>query len=557
MKIHHLGFLCLVTGSLFGQVTYDPILHADREPQNWLTYSGTYKSQRYSLLNEITPENVKDLQLQWLLQTNTSGRLEATPIVVDGILYYSAVQGEAQKQHTVYAVDALTGRVFWTYTRQVSPKTHGTMVNRGVAIAGHTLYLATLDAHLVALDTKDGTVDWDVKMADTADGYQANEAPLVVKDKVIIGITTNEYGSNCWIAAYDVHTGKEAWRFHTVPGAGEPGHDTWGPGNAWEHGGAPVWLTGSYDPDLNLVYWGTGNPNPSWNGDHRPGDNLYSNCVVALDAGTGKLKWYYQFTPHDEFDWDSTQIPVLVDSDWQGKSRKLMLWANRNGMYYVLDRETGEFLLGKAFVKQNWNAGFDARGKPIRTPNSKSRAEGVFIQPENQGGTNWYSPSYSPRTGLFYVSAWENHWTLFAKTDEEYEKGKQYTGGMMGGPLVPGWYDNTPLWQGRRPINPPYRTEQEGYSAVRALDAKTGERKWEFKMIYDTECGILTTASDLLFSGGMEGYFFALDAKTGQPLWNINLGAAIDMGPIAYAVDGHEYIAVGASSGLFIFAVKR
>ena len=469
--------------------------------------------------------------------------METTPLVVDGVLY--AVQNSE-----VVALDAATGRSFWTFRYRVPPESNAyLMVVKGLAISGDRLFWATYDGHLIAIDAKTGKSIWNRTLVDWKKGLQFNVAPLVVKDKVILGPATNEYGVNCWIAAFDVRTGKQVWKFNTVAEPGEPGNDTW-PGDSWQHGGSPIWVTGSYDPETNLTFWGTGNPNPGWTGGPRnPGDNLYSDSVVALDADTGKLKWHYQFTPNDEFDWDSVQVPVLADITWQGQSRKAMLWGNRNGFFYVLDRVTGQFLMGKAFVKQNWNDGFDAKGRPIRAANAKPTVEGTYIEPGTQGGTNWYSPSYSPRTGLFYLSAWDNYSVISRKADvPPWEAGKKYTGrtsvpsgGRRGG-------------AGGRP-DATFRTEAEGYGAVRAIDPKTGEKKWDFKMVDYTESGILTTASDLLFSGGREGHFVALDARTGELLWNTNLGGTIASGPITYSVDGQQYVAVAGEGALYVFGL--
>ncbi len=386
----------LVAGSVQAQVTYDRMLHADQEPQNWLMYAGGYSSQRYSRLTQVNRDNVKKLQLKWVHQfEGDNKKIENTPLVVDRILYTGTV-------NQIEAIDAVTGRTYWTLRHTVDPK--GVFVEpdlKGVAVSGGRLFWSTLDGHLIAVDIKNGQPIWDKVIAVWQKGYQLNVAPLVVRDKVILGPATNEEGANCWVAAYDVKTGKELWRFWTVPNsASDPGADTWGD-ESYKHGGAPIWITGPYDPDTNLTFWGTGNPNPGWNGDPRPGDNLYSDSLVALDADTGKLKWYFQFTPHDERDYDSVQAPVLADIEWLGQPRKVMLWANRNGFFYVLDRTTGKFLLGKAFTKQNWNSGFDKNGRPTPTPYAKASDKGVLNEPGVQGGTNWYPPSYSPRTGLF------------------------------------------------------------------------------------------------------------------------------------------------------------
>ena len=284
--------------------------------------------------------------------------------------------------------------------------------------------MGTLDAHLIAIDAKNGQPLWNIAVADVKLAYSITMAPLVVKDKVIVGVGGGEYGIRGFVAAYDAKTGKEVWRSYTIPGPGEPGHDTWR-GDAWKYGSASVWVTGSYDPELNLTYWGIGNPGPDWNPDQRPGDNLYSDSVIALDADTGALKWHFQFTPNDGYDYDSVQVPVLVDTNWQGKPAKLMMWANRNGYFYVLDRATGKFLLGQPFVKVNWASGLDANGRPIQTP----QPPGLPTYPGNQGGTNWYPPSYSPRTGLFYFSAWENYATIYRKEKSIYQPGRNFSGG--------------------------------------------------------------------------------------------------------------------------------
>src|SRR5438309_1252934 len=376
----------LVPGALRAQVTSERLLRAPDEPRNWLTYSGSYSSQRFSPLKQIDPSNVKNLELKRVFQAQSLQKFETTPLVVDGIMYLT------QSPNDVVALDAKTGRVFCVYHYATSPDSRPCcgIVNRGVAILGDTLFMATVDAHLVAVDARNGHAIWNNKLADAAAGYAMTMAPLVVKDKVIVGTAGGEYGIRGFIAAYDVHTGKEVWRFNTIPGPGEPGHETWA-GDSWQTGGAPVWVTGSYDPELNLTYWGTGNPSPDWNGDNRGGDNLYSDSVVALDPDTGKLKWYYQFSPHDEFDFDSVQIPVLAEMEWQGNRRRVMLWANRNGLFYVLDRVTGQLLLGKPFVEVNWMSGFDEKGRPIRVPDAKATRYGFRVYPGS--GTSGLSHS--------------------------------------------------------------------------------------------------------------------------------------------------------------------
>ena len=533
MRFRALLLVSLASSALWGQISFDRILHADREPQNWLTYSGTYSAQRHSPLTQITPANVKNLELQWVWQARSTEKFETTAIVVDGVLY------TIQAPNDVAALDAVTGRPFWSYTYTNAPEASACCgrVNRGLAILGETLFMGTLDAHLIALDAKTGRPVWNTEVAKAAEGYAITHAPLIVKDKIIIGTAGGDRGIRGFIAAFDAKTGKQVWRFNNIPGPGEPGHETWS-GDSWMKGGAAVWNTGAYDPETNLTYWGTGNPWPDTNGDVRLGDNLYSDCVLALDADTGKLKWYYQFTPHDEMDYDSTQVPVLADIDWQGRPRKVMMWGNRNGIFYVLDRTTGQFLLGKPFVKTNWLTGFDEKGRPMRAPGKVPTPEGSQIMPTVLGATNWYPPSYSPTTGLFYISAWENTcWNAV----------KQGRGPACGGP--------NPMGQVNLGTNT--KKEEEGYGVVRALDPKTGEKKWEFKMTDITWAGVLTTASDLLFSGGREGYFYALDARNGSLLWKTNLGGQVNSGPMSYTVNGRQYVTVAAGSALFAFALRQ
>ncbi len=546
MRIHKLLPLALFAASLPAQVTFDRILNSDREPQNWLSYGGNYGSMRYSMLTQLNPENVKDLKLKWVWRPKYTEKMEATPLVVDGVLY------TVQNSDAV-AIDAATGRIFWTFHYAVPPESNQyVMVVKGLAISGDSLFWATYDGHLISIDAKTGRANWNKTIVDWHKGFQLNVAPLVVKDKVILGPATNEEGANCWVGAFDVKTGKEIWKFYTAPmSADEAISKTWA-GESWKHGGSPIWVTGSYDPETNTTFWGTGNPNAGWNGDNRQGDDLYSDSVVALDADTGKLKWHYQFTPHDEFDWDSVQVPVLADIQWQGQPRKAMLWANRNGFFYVLDRTTGKFLLGKAFVKQNWNVGFDEVGRPIKSPALTPKPMGgPYVEPGTQGGTNWYSPSFSPHTGLFYVSTWDNYGGPSGKgLIQEWKEGGKYTGN------APRTAAATPRAAGGgRGPSIAFRTEEEGYGAVRAIDPQTGEKKWDFKMVDYTESGVVTTASDLLFSGGKEGNFLVLDARNGELLWKTNLGGTIAGGPITYRVNGHQYVAVCADNALYAFGL--
>ncbi len=527
------------------QVSSDRILHADAEPGNWLTYNGTYKSQRYSTLDEITTANVGDLEMKWMLQDQVFGAWQSNPIVVDGVMYLT------ERPNDVMAVDAKTGRMYWLYRYTPSPNARVCCGanNRGVAVLGDTLFMGTLDAHLIAIDAKNGQPLWNVELADVRLAYSVTMAPLVVNDKIIVGVGGGEFGIRGFIAAYEPATGKEIWRFYTVPGPGEPGHDTWA-GDAWRSGGGSVWVTGSYDPALNLTYWGIGNPGPDWNPDQRPGDNLYTDSVVALDADTGELKWHFQFTPNDAYDYDSVQVPVLVDMDWQGVPSKLMLWANRNGYFYVLDRATGRFLLGQPFVKVNWASGLDANGRPIQTP----QPPGMPTWPGNQGGTNWYPPSFSPRTGLFYFSAWKDYATIYRREESTYQPGRNFSGGgftvlapVPGAPTI---------GIGRRgPIN--NWTDAVGSGVVMAMDPQTGQPKWTFDQFDVSDAGMLTTATDLLFTGGREGYFMALDARSGDLLWKASLGSQIVMAPVTYLVDGKQYVSVISGHTMVTFGLRE
>jgi len=512
-------------------ITFDRMLKAPQEPHNWLTYSGSYMSQRYSPLTQVTTANARELELKWVFQTRSLEKHEVTPLVVDGTMY------TVESPNNVIALNAATGKQIWAFNYTPDPAGRNCCgrLTRGLAILGNQIFLATLDAHLVAIDARTGKMNWNVTVADAKQVYSLTHAPLVIKDKVIVGTAGGEFGIRGFIAAYDAVTGKEAWRFYTVPGPGEPGNETWA-GSSWEHGAAPIWVTGSYDPETNLTFWGTGNPGPDWDGRARLGDNLYSCSVVAVDADTGKLKWHYQFSPHNEFDWDATQVPVLADMDWQGRPRKVMLFANRSGIYYVLDRVTGEFLKGAPFAKVNWVNGFDAKGRPNQIVHPTP--EGTLVYPGNQGATNWYNPSYSPRTGLFYIPTWENSSSTYRWGDSppEFREGQTFAAaGPRGG-----------------------ARGEETYSAVRAIDPKTGEKKWDHRMMpARTEAGVLTTASDVLFSGGFDGSFYALDARDGKLLWQTNLGPSVMSGPMTYTVNGRQQVSVVAGNALFTFGLRN
>ena len=377
-----------------GGLDYERIRNSDREPHNWLTYWGDYSGHHYSALKQITPENVGRLQTRWAFQLPGGGPLEATPLVVDGVMYTTGVLGR------VFALDARTGRTIWQYQRRrkvINPY-DAAKVNRGVAMLGGRLFFTTSDAYLVALDAKSGLPLWETQMADHFQGFSGTMAPLALRDKIIAGISGAEFGVRGFIDAYDPATGKRLWRFYSIPGPGEFGNNTW-EGDSWSRGGASTWMTGTYDPESDTLYWGIGNPGPDLNGDVRKGDNLFSCSIVALDPNTGKRKWHFQFTPHDVHDWDSTETPVLVDRPFRGETRKLMLHADRNAFFYVLDRSNGKFLLGKPFARQTWAKGLDDSGRPVLVPNQEPTREGNVSYPSMWGATNWMSPSYDPETG--------------------------------------------------------------------------------------------------------------------------------------------------------------
>lgn len=533
--------LLMAAAWLPAQVPYERLVRAGENPQDWLTYSGSYLGQRYSALDQITPGNIQNLEQKWVFQARSIEKFEATPLVVDGVMY------TVQAPNDIVALDAVTGRIFWIYSYSPAPQARPCCgrVNRGLAILGNTLFMGTVDAHIVAVDATSGHLLWNTKVADPLAGYAITHAPLVVKDKVIVGTAGGEYGIRGFLAAYDVHTGKEMWRFNTIPGPGEKGHETWA-GDSWKHGGASVWITGSYDPELNLTYWGIGNPGPDFNADMRLGDNLYSDCAVALDADTGKLKWYFQFTPHDDFDFDAVQVPVLADLDWKGARRRVLLWANRNGFFYVLDRTNGEFLQGTPFAKITWAKGLDEKGRPMRAANMVPTPDGTKIYPGNQGATNWYSPSYSPHTGWFYIPIWDNYYSVYLNEKIQFNEGRLFAGALPRSPVAL--------------IRPPQivnRAVEDGYGAIRAFDPQTGDRKWEYKMTDVTDSGILTTASDLLFVGGREGYFLAMDARNGELLWKAVVGGQVSAGPMSYSVNGKQYVAISAGNVLFVYGLRH
>lgn len=518
------GFVLLAFASVASaQVTSDRLLNASKEPQNWLTYNGDYAGRRFSSLEQINAGNVPQLIPKWAYQTMAGGKFETTPLVVDGILYGTGQDDRA------FALDAHTGRPIWQYQRNLPDDIRPCCgrVNRGFAMLGDRLFMGTLDAHVVALDAKTGNVLWDTPAIEYTKGYSFTLAPLVIKNLVLVGVSGGEYGIRGFIDAYDPATGERKWRFYTIPAPGEPGSSSW-EGDSWKIGGSPAWITGTYDPETNTTFWTTGNPSPSNRGIGRSGDNLYSNSLLALDPDTGKLKWYFQFTRHDEHDYDATQIPVMVNDG----DRKVILQANRNGFFYLIDRTTGKLLHADSYAKVSWSKEKDASGAPVPAKDASPTPEGNRVCPGAAGATNWMSPTYDPQTKLFYVTAREQC-DVFSTAPQPYNAGHAYYGSA--------YFPN----EDAAPF----------YGALRALDPDTGKIKWEWKHPSPTWSGVLSTAGGLVFTGDAEGNFIALDAATGKALWHFQCGASVYSAPMTYAINGKQYVAVAAGSTLFTFGL--
>jgi alcohol dehydrogenase (cytochrome c) len=508
---------------MYGQVTPERLLNSAKEPQNWLMYSGDYAGRRYSALEQINVSNAHALVPKWVYQTVAVGKFETTPLVVDGILYGTGQDDRA------FALDARTGRPIWQYQRTLPADVRPCCgrVNRGLAILGDKVFLGTLDDHVISLDARTGNVVWDVNVFDYKKGYSITLAPLAIKNMVIVGVSGGEYGIRGFIEAYDAATGERKWRFYTVPGPGEQGHETW-EGDSWKLGGAPAWITGIYDAATNTTFWTSGNPSPSNRGEGRAGDNLFSNSLLALDSDTGKLKWYFQFTKHDEHDWDATQVPVMFDDG----GKHFIAQANRNGYFYLLDRATGKLIFSNPYAKVSWSNSKDVEGRPAALKEASPTPEGNRICPGAAGATNWMSPTYDPQTKLFYVTAREQC-DIFTTGPEPYDEGHAYYGSAY----FPN-DDAEPFW-----------------GALRAIEPLTGKVKWEWKHPAPSWSGVLSTAGGLVFTGDAEGNFIALDATTGKVLWHFQCGAGVYAGPMSFAVDGKQYVAVAAGSALFAFAL--
>lgn len=507
-------------------VTYSRLKNARSEPQNWLTYWGDFQGTHYSWLNSITPANAATLTSKWTFQLG-AGTNETTPIVVDGLMFVTGPLNNAA------ALDARTGQAIWKYSRrlpQVAARCT-VMTNRGFAILGDRLFMGTLDTHLVSLDAKTGSVIWDIEVDDYKKGYSITHAPLALDGIILVGVTAGECALEGFLDAYDAATGKKLWRHWSIPREGDPARSTWS-GDSAKYGGSPTWMTGTYDQETDTILWPTGNPGPDYDGSTRLGTNLYSCSILALDPKTGNMKWYFQFTQHDTHDWDASETPVLIEGMFRGKMRKMLIHADRNAFYYVLDRETGQFLAGKEFARQTWAKGLDDSGHPIVIPGTDSSPEGTYVCPDATGATNFAAPSYDPKTNLFFVAVREAC-ALFTSKTREPRPGVGYTGTGA-------------------------RDDQEigAPGAIRALDPATGNVKWNFPIQEGSNAaGVLATAGGVVFAASRDGYLICLEAASGKMLWRYQTGSGIRSSPMSYAVDGKQYVSITSGSSLITFGL--
>jgi Glucose dehydrogenase len=483
----------------------------------WPTYNGDYSGRRFSSLSQINESNISSLAVAWAFRTDTV-QVKSTPLMVNGVLYFTV------PDH-VWAIDARTGKQIWHYRYNSNGGDH--IGNRGVGMFKDRLYFETPDCHLVCLNAKDGKQIWKVELGDVKLGYFATMAPLVVGNHVIVGVSGDVTDVPGYLDSRDPETGALQWRWYSTPKPGDPGSETW-PKNsdAITHGGGMTWMTGSYDPELNLVYWGTGNPNPVLAGEGRMGDNLYTCSIVALNADTGKLAWYFQPSPHDLHDWDAVQTPMLFDGDWHGQKRKMLAQASRNGYFFVLDRTDGKHLLTTPYIETNWASGINAAGQPIRNTAKDPTPDGSLVSPGSNGSTNWLSPSFDPLTGMAYVSA-RRMWSVFYKTAEGKAEG----------------------WGGR---------DRNLYaeSVLEGIDYRTGEVKWKHEIgPGEGSGGIMTTAGKLLFSADTSGNLLALSPSTGETLWHINLGGRVPNSPMTYEAGGKQYLVFACGDTLYAFTL--
>ena len=511
----------LLSLTAIAQVTHDQIRAGPGE--NWLTYAGDYASQRHSPLNQITASNAQNMVAKWTYHVPGANHLESTPLVYDGVMYVT-------NTNQVEAIDARSGRRIWGYKDESAQRQS---VNRGAALLGDRVFFVTSDCHLVALDRRNGGLLWDKQYARIQDGYYSTMAPLALRDRVVVGVGGGDGGMRGFVAAFSASSGEELWRFWTIPAKGEPGAETWGDFTV-EYGGGGTWMNGSYDPELNLVYWAAGNPWPDLFGKVRKGDNLYTCSMLALDGDTGKLKWYFQFTPHDTHDWDAQSIPVLLDLPFEGKPRRVLVHANRNGYFYVLDRVTGEFLRGTPFVeKLTWATGLDPKGRPIELPDREPTPAGRLVCPSLRGASNWMSPSFNPQTGLLYVPVLEQC-DIYTVSETVPPPKKDMMGG--GGEAPP---------------------TQPGKFYLRAIDPKTGKSRWEYPMTGPGTMwgGTVSTAGGVVFFGDDDGQLVAADARTGKHLWHYSIGQMLTASPMTYSVNGRQYVSIAAGADVFTFGL--
>lgn len=506
---------------LGAQVTHEDMMAAPSE--NWLTFMGDYRSNRHSPLNEITTENAANMTAKWVYHVPDATTLSSYPIVYDGLMYVT-------NSNAVYALDAVTGRPVWVYEQ---PDVEMQRKNRGAAIWGDQVYFITSDCHLVALNRITGAALWEEEYADPANGYYCSVAPVAIKGKLVVGVSGGDSGMRGFLAVHSAETGKQLWKLWTVPAPGEPGSETWGP-KTIDWGGAGTWMPGSYDAETNLLIWPTGNPWPDFYAGDRPGDNLYTDSLIGVDLDTGEMKWHYQFTPHDVWDWDGQEPPLLLDFEVDGAMRKVVVQANRNGFYYMLDRTTGEFLRATPFVdKLNWATGIGKDGRPMLVDGKAPSPEGSFVCPTVWGAANWMSDSYDPATGWHYVMTMEACDVMTSSAVEPVP--------MIG-------FGGT---AGERP------SRNDGRFVLRAIDPKTGERKWEYPISGETSswAGTLSTAGRIIFSGDDDDHLIAIDSRTGKHLWHFNLGQPVHASPITYAVDGKQYVTIVSSTDVFTFGL--
>jgi alcohol dehydrogenase (cytochrome c) len=494
----------------------------------WNSYNGELHGSRYSTLDEINRESIGALAPAWMFNFTSNSTLQTTPVVSEGVMYVTSA-------NEVYALDAGSGREIWRYQRA---RTRGLIgnaasgTNRGAAIAGDRLFMLTDHAHVIALDKHSGTLLWDTEMADWRQNYNATGAPLAIGNLVIAGTAGGDEGVRGFVAAYDQESGREVWRWWSTPLPGEPGSETW-QGTGLAHPAGSTWMTGTYDAALDMLYWTVGNPGPDLIGDDRLGDNLYTDSVVALDPATGELKWHFQFTPHDVWDYDAQETPALVDAEWEGQPRQLLIQANRNGYFYVLDRTNGEFLDGWQYTKEiTWASGLDENGRPIRVPGMEPTREGIRVCPSLTGASNWYSTAYAPDTGLYYVQT-EDKCGMFTRVDMEWEAGKGY----MGGSFAP--------------------APEPAQRLLRAIDIQSGSVAWEVPQVGRASSwgGVLATAGGVVFFGDDSGTFAAVDARNGERLWSFAANARWRASPMTYEFDGRQYIAVANGSTIMAFAL--